>query len=82
MNTSKLFNLNWGDIGKGIVMAVIGGAVLPILAVLQTPDFSFATANWGVILTLAENGAAAAFASYLMKNLFSDKEGKFLGKVG
>jgi hypothetical protein len=76
---SDLFKLNSSDFKKGLVMAVIGGAVLPILAALQTPGFDVSTVNLSALATLAINGALAAFASYLTKNLFTDSEGKFAG---
>ena len=76
-----MFNLDLGDVGRGLVMAVLGGFALPILAAIQTPDFSFTTTNWEGVLILALNGAIAAFASYLFKNFFSDSEGKVFGKI-
>lgn len=79
---SNLLNLSWGDAGKALVMSVLGGFMLPLLAAVQTPGFNFQTADWNGILVLAINGAIAAAAAYLMKNLFSDSDGKFLGKVG
>ena len=82
MNNSNFLNLNWGDLGKGLVMAVLGGFILPVLAAIQTPGFSFLTTNWDQILVLAINGALAAFASYVLKNAFSTSDGKFLGKIG
>jgi hypothetical protein len=81
METSRFFNLNWGDFGRGVIVAVLTGFALPVLAVLQTPEFSFATANWNAILTIAINGGLAAFAGYITKNLFTAENGKFMGKV-
>lgn len=62
-------------------MAILGGLALPILAAIQTPGFDVFQANWQAIGILAINGAVAAMASYLLKNLFSDAEGKFMGKI-
>lgn len=81
MNTDKMFSLNWGDVGKGLVMAVLGGVALPVLAALQTPGFDILHANWSAVASLALNGGIAAFAGYLIKNFFSS-DNKFLGKVG
>lgn len=78
---SKIMNLDWKDLGRGLIVALIGGFALPILAAIQTPNFDVFAANWSAILTLAINGAVAAFASYIVKNIFSDEDGKFLGKV-
>lgn len=79
---SDLLRLNSSDFKKGLVMAVIGGFVLPILAALQTPGFDIFVVNWHAVLNLAINGAIAGFASYMAKNLFSDSDGKFLGRIG
>lgn len=79
---SELFRLNSSDFLKGLAMAVIGGFVLPLLAVVQTPDFSIATVDWQSVGILAINGAIAAFSSYMLKNLFSDNHGAVLGMIG
>lgn len=82
MNNSNFFNLNWGDILRGLAVAVLAGIALPVLAVIQTPGFDVATVNWSGILNLAINGGLAAMAAYLTKNLLTDSSGKMLGKVG
>lgn len=79
---SGIFKLDWQDISKGIVMAVLAGFALPVAAAFQTPGFDIFSANWGQILTLAENGAAIGFVTYLIKNFFSDSSGKVLGSIG
>lgn len=77
---SKLFHLQPSDFKNAFVMAVLGGAFLPIAIVIQTPGFSVATANWWGILIVALNGAIVAFVGYLAKNVFSDQQGKVFGK--
>lgn len=79
---SKMFTLNFGDVGKALVMAVLTGLALPVLAVVQTPGFDVFTTDWSVLLNLAINGAILGASSYLVKQFFSDKEGKFAGVVG
>lgn len=81
MNT-KLFSIDVKDVSKALVMAVLSGAVLPVSAIIQTPGFDFATADWNSILTLALNGAVVGFVSYLTKNFFSDESGKVFGRIG
>lgn len=81
MNNSKLFNLNLGDLGRGLVVAILSGIALPVLAAIQTPGFSIETANWHYITILAVNGGLAAMAGYLTKNVFTNSEGKFMGKI-
>lgn len=81
MNT-KLFSIDIKDVSKALVMAVLSGAILPVSAIIQTPGFDFATADWNTILTLALNGAVVGFVSYLTKNFFSDDQGKVFGRIG
>lgn len=79
---SDLFKLNSSDFLRGLVMAVLGGFMLPVLAAIQTPDFSIMTVAWSQVFVLAANGAVASFGAYLLKNLFSDSQGKFGGVIG
>ena len=79
---SSFFKLDGKDLAKGLVMAVIGGFLLPIMAAFQSPDFSIFTADWSALLRLAENGAVLGIGSYLIKNFFSTPDGKVLGVVG
>lgn len=62
---SDLFSINWKDVIKGLVIAVI----LPVLATIQQSiSMGELTFNWRLIgLT-----AAGAFVSYLIKNFFTD----------
>lgn len=82
MEHSKFLNLNWGDVARSLVVAILAGFALPLLAAVQTPGFDIANANWPVILNLAFNGGIAAAAGYLTKNVLTTEDGKFLGKVG
>jgi hypothetical protein len=75
------FSLNWRDLGRGAIVAIISGIALPVLAIFQTPGFDVANVNWTGVLALALNGGIAALAGYLSKNLFSDSAGRFAGKV-
>jgi len=79
---SKILTLDWNDIAKSLIMVLLGGFALPLLAAIQTPGFDVFTANWGQILTLAINGGIASGAAYLLKNLFSDSEGRVFGRIG
>ena len=78
----KLYSIDIKDVSKALVVAVLTGAVLPVSAIIQTPGFDFATANWEAIFSLALNGAIAGFVSYLVKNFFSDESGKVFGRIG
>lgn len=79
---SEMFKLDFKDVSKALVMAVIGGCALPILAAIQTPGFDIFTADWHSILNLALNGGIAAFVSYLFKEFFSNSQGQVFGKIG
>ena len=82
METSEIYSINIKDLSKGLVIAVLGGFILPLLAAIQTPGFDILTANWGAILTLGLNGAIAAFSGYMVKQFFSNKKGQMFGKIG
>lgn len=76
-----IFTLGWNDVTKGLITAVLVGAFLPLSAAIQTPNFNIATANWHQVLVLAVNGAIVGFVGYLAKNLLTDSNGKFLGRI-
>ena len=88
-----MFKLNLGDFGKGVVTAVYAGAALAILSVLQgvfgAPGFDVFSVDWvaagHAALNAAIVGAQAGFTGYIIKNFFSDEEGKAvtpLGRIG
>ena len=87
---SKPFALNSKDFIKGIVTAVYAGAALGAFAVLQgifgAPGFDLFTLDWGVVMHNAVNaaavGAEAGFSGYVIKNFFSDQDGKALTPMG
>ena len=82
METSNIYSINLKDLSKGLVIAILGGFILPLLAAVQTPGFDILTANWSVILSLGVNGGFAAFSGYILKQFFSDKNGLVFGKIG
>jgi len=88
MNTLKalldsgMFKLGSSDVVKALAMAVISGAVFPIIAAVQTPNFSITNVNWDGVLVLAINGAIIGGVSYLVKNFFSTNNGAVLGAFG
>lgn len=79
---SDLFKIDLSDVAKGAVTAVLSGLALPILAIVQTPGFNIFTADWNQIWILAVNGAVAGFVAYIVKNFFSDSQGRVLGSIG
>jgi uncharacterized PurR-regulated membrane protein YhhQ (DUF165 family) len=81
MEKSKMFSINGKDVLVGLVVAIIAGAILPVLAILQSPGFDIGQANWSAIWTLALNGAIASMASYIATKFFSDSNGTPLGSA-
>ena len=79
---STIFKLDWNDVSKGLVVAVLTGFLLPIAAAIQSPDFNLLTADWHSIVSLAMNGAFVGFVSYITKNFLSDEDGKVFGAIG
>lgn len=70
---SSIFSLNWKDLAKGLVVAVLG-AVLGIITVsIQAGSLSF---DWAAILKTATLTAAA----YLLKNLVTNNNDEILKK--
>jgi len=67
-----MYSINWRDIGVGILLAV-GGAVL---VTIQGALTSGAEVDWNLVLKVAE----AAFVTYVLKNFFSDENGKIAGR--
>jgi hypothetical protein len=72
---SNFFNLNWSDLVKGFVMAVLTALLTSVYQVIQS----------GALPTLAQlkvSGLAALVAgiAYLIKNLLSNDSGQFLKK--
>lgn len=78
---SGIGTLNWTDVKKGIIMAILTGITLPVIAAVQTPGFDIFQANWSQIFNLAINGALIGGVSYLVKNVFTGTNGKLFGKI-
>jgi hypothetical protein len=62
--TSGFLSLNWKDLGKGLIVAVIGAVVTPIYSSLEAGSLVI---NWKQVLTIG----LTAGLSYLLKNLFT-----------
>jgi hypothetical protein len=78
---SQFFKLNLQDVGKGAVTAVIGAVLGVLYGAFNQPGFDLFNADWAQIASDAVKlGVNTGFA-YLIKNLLSDTEGKFMGKI-
>ena len=71
---SDMFSLQTRDFIKGLIVFVFGAVLTVILQMLQS---GFSNIDYKQIILIATTSAI----SYLLKNLFSDNQGKFLGRV-
>lgn len=72
MNNSKFFNLNWADLGKGLLIAFLTALLGGLLELLQAGELP---TTWAVFQPILEVSLSAAVA-YLLKNLFTNSEGQ------
>lgn len=70
---SQLFNLNFRDILIGLGLAVGSAVLITVQGALSAGT----GIDWVLVLKVAEG----ALVSYLLKNFFSDGNGKVMGKV-
>lgn len=66
-----MFRLTENDLLKGIIVAILTGAVLAILGTVSVTGFDVFTANWLMIGKMFVNGAFSGFVGYLVKNFFT-----------
>lgn len=71
---SKFLKLNINDVLKGGIVTVIAAILTVVLEVLQAGSLDF---DYRKIIIVG----LTAGISYLLKNLGSDEESKFVGKV-
>lgn len=69
---TNLFSLGWNDAVKGLVMAVLGAVISYVYNSLGTGPV-----DWNQVLQVA----IASGLGYIIKNYFTDSEGKLLGKL-
>lgn len=82
-----MFKLSWGDIWRGLIMAVLGPlavAVFGVLgAVITAPNFDVFEVAWVQVLKDLTNAmivaSYSAASAYLLKNLLTDDRQNFLG---
>lgn len=73
----KIFSLNWRDLLKALVVAVLSAVLLGIYNLINSCGFACTGADWLEVLRLG----LASSLGYLIKNFFSDEEGKIGGVV-
>lgn len=79
MKFSEMFILNKGDYVRGAVTAAFAGSFVAVGGVVLQTGFDAFSANWAEIGMLAVNAGFASFFGYLMKNFFTDENGKMFG---
>lgn len=72
MKRSKFFNINWADLGRGLLIAFLTALLGGILELLQAGQLP---TTWVAFQPILEVSLSAAVA-YLLKNLFTNSEGQ------
>lgn len=75
---SQLFKIDWKDVVKGIVLAMLTAVVAWIVQALGTPGFSLSQVDWNEIGKIALTSGLG----YILKNYLSDDNGRVLGQIG
>ena len=75
MKKANLFNLNWRDVLKGLIMAFISAVVTGVYQLIQTNGII----SWVTIKPVIVVGIGAGL-SYLIKNYFSNSQTQFATK--
>lgn len=70
---SNIFTLNWADLGKGVVMAILGAFLTSLYAIFQAGALPTAAD-----LKVAGLAALVTGGSYLIKQLLTNNEGSLL----
>jgi hypothetical protein len=74
MERSRFLNINWGDLGKGLLIAFLTALLGGVLELLQSGELPVTWAMWAPIFELS----LAAAVSYLLKNMFTNSEGEIM----
>lgn len=74
MKRSRFLNVNWADLGKGLLIAFLTALLGGLLELLQAGEIPTTWIAFQPIFELA----LAAGVSYLLKNLFTNSEGQLM----
>lgn len=82
-----MFKLTWGDVYRGLVMAVLGPLAVAIFgvlgAVITAPGFDVFSTDFITLLKDLTNAmivaSYSAASAYILKNLLTDDNQNFLG---
>jgi len=72
---STFLTLNWGDFGKGLLLAIISAVLTFLIDILNEKGLNISAADLSAILQIA----ITTLIAYLGKNLFTNSRGQ-LGK--
>jgi hypothetical protein len=68
---SKLFRLGWSDLVRGLIVTILASGLGALMEALQAGAI-----DWRNVAIVALSAAVG----YIIKNLLTDTEGKFVGK--
>lgn len=74
-----MFTLKFSDLFRGLVVAVLGGALISIIGIVGSSGFDVFSADWTAIGKLFVNAGFSGFVGYLAKNFLTADNGKVLG---
>ena len=82
-----MFKLTWGDLWRGIVMAILGPVAVAIFgvlgAVITVPGFDVFSVDFILLFKNLTNAlivaSYSAGSAYILKNLLTDDQQNFLG---
>lgn len=89
-NNSQMFSLQNSDWIRGLIVAGLAGFFISVASfahsVVTAVGFDIFSLDWHEVIRNMVNmgiiGAEGGFAGYIGKNLLSNENGAFLGKVG
>lgn len=71
---NPMFKLSLGDVGRGLIVAILASVFVYLLTVLNAPGFSFLTINYAEIARIS----LASGIGYLSKQLLTSDQGNLL----
>ena len=72
---SKLFRVNLGDLGRGLLVAVLSTVFLAFGTALNAENFLFASFDYASLIQVA----MASGMAYVVKNFVTSEQGNLLG---
>jgi hypothetical protein len=76
-----LFVIGWKDLAKGLLTAVGAALIIAVAGIVMTSGFDAFATDWLVVGKNMVNFGIVAGFGYLLKQLFTDNNGKVAGVV-